>query len=108
MNAVLSLILIQSSTYVIFILGLLLLGLSTGSLMVIILNHMSETKDISYNNLGISGGLFFSIIEIGGVLGPFFIGFIFDIYNNFNIALSIYALIMFMMLFPIFIIRNEK
>lgn len=108
MNAVLSLILIQSSTYVIFILGLLLLGLSTGSLMVIILNHMSETKDISYNNLGISGGLFFSIIEIGGVLGPFFIGFIFDIYNNFNIALSIYALIMFMMLFPIFVIRNEK
>ncbi len=108
MNAVLSLILIQSSTYVIFILGLLLLGLSTGSLMVIILNHMSETKDISYNNLGISGGVFFSIIEIGGVLGPFFIGLVFDIYNNFNIALSIYALIMFIMLFPIFIIRNEK
>ena len=108
LNAALSLVLIQSSTYTIFILGLLLLGVSTGSLIVIILNHMSETKGISYNNLGISGGLFFSIIEIGGVLGPFFIGYIYDIYNNFNIALSIYAIIMFMMLFPIFVIRNEK
>jgi len=107
-NAALSLILIQSFIYIIFISGLLLLGISTGSLIVTILNHMSETKDITYNNLGISGGLFFSIIEIGGVLGPFFIGLVFDIYENFNIALSIYALIMFMMLFPIFVIRNEK
>ena len=107
-NAAISLFLIQSSSMVIFIIGLFLLGLSTGTLMVIILNHMSETRDISYNNIGISGGLFFSIIEIGGVLGPFFIGLIYDLYNNFNIALTIYSIIMFMMLLPIFIIRKEK
>ena len=107
-NAAISLFLIQSSSMVIFIIGLFLLGLSTGTLMVIILNHMSETRDISYNNIGISGGLFFSIIEIGGVLGPFFIGLIYDLYSNFNIALTIYSIIMFMMLLPIFIIRKEK
>ena len=107
-NAGLSLFLIQSSNLVVFIIGLIFLGLSTGTLIVLILNHMSETKDISYNNLGISGGLFFSIIEIGGVLGPFFIGFMYDIYNNFNVALSIYSIIMFIMLLPLFIIRKEK
>ena len=35
-------------------------------------------------------------------------GLIYDLYNNFNIALSIYSIIMFMMLFPLFIIRKEK
>lgn len=107
-NAGLSLFFIQSSSLVIIIIGLLFLGLSTGTIIVIILNHMSESKNISYNNIGIAGGIFFSIIQIGGVLGPFFIGLIYDIYNNFNIALSVYSLIMFIMIFPLFIIRNEK
>ena len=108
MNAGLSLFFIQSSSLVIIIIGLLFLGLSTGTIIVIILNHMSESKNINYNNIGIAGGIFFSIIQIGGVLGPFFIGLIYDIYNNFNIALSVYSLIMFIMIFPLFIIRNEK
>ena len=108
MNAGLSLFFIQSSNLIMIIIGLLFLGLSTGSLIVIILNHMSETKNISYNNIGIAGGIFFSIIQIGGVLGPFFMGLVYDLYNNFNIALSIYSIIMFMMLFPLFIIRKEK
>tara|TARA_B100001778_G_C18187735_1_gene449814 strand:- start:99 stop:605 length:507 start_codon:yes stop_codon:yes gene_type:complete len=107
-NAGLSLFFIQSSNLSIIIIGLLFLGLSTGTLIVIILNHMSESKNISFNNLGIAGGIFFSIIQIGGVLGPFFMGLVYDLYNNFNIALSIYSIIMFMMLFPLFIIRKEK
>ena len=108
MNAGLSLFFIQSSNLIMIIIGLLFLGLSTGSLIVIILNHMSETKNISYNNIGIAGGIFFSIIQIGGVLGPFFMGLVYDLYNNFNIALSIYSIVMFMMLLPLFIIRKEK
>ena len=31
-------------------------------------------------------------------------GLVYDLYNNFNIALSIYSIVMFMMLFPLFII----
>ena len=79
MNAGLSLFFIQSSNLIMIIIGLLFLGLSTGSLIVIILNHMSETKNISYNNIGIAGGIFFSIIQIGGVLGPFFMGLVYDL-----------------------------
>jgi predicted MFS family arabinose efflux permease len=108
MNAGLSLFFIQSSSLVIIIIGLLFLGLSTGTIIVIILNHMSESKNISYNNLGIAGGIFFSIIQIGGVLGPFFMGLVYDLYNNFNIALTIYSIIMFIMLLPLLIIRKEK
>ena len=106
-NAAFSLLLLQSNNLMIFIIGLFFLGISTGSLIAIILNHLSETKDISYNNIGIAGGLFFSIIEIGGVLGPFFIGLIYDLYNNFNVALSLYALLMFIMIFPLYILKNK-
>ena len=108
MNAGLSLFFIQSSSLVIIIIGLLFLGLSTGTIIVIILNHMSESKNINYNNIGIAGGIFFSIIQIGGVLGPFFMGLIYDLYNNFNIALTMYSIIMFIMLLPLLIIRKEK
>ena len=35
-------------------------------------------------------------------------GLIYDLYNNFNIALTIYSIIMFIMLLPLLIIRKEK
>ena len=84
LNAIFALFLIQSLTVPLFILGLILLGISTGSLISLLLNHLSETKDISYNNIGIASGLFFSVIEIGGVIGPFTIGLIYDYYTDFT------------------------
>ena len=108
LNAILALFLLQSLTLHIFIFGLILLGISTGSLLSLLLNHLSETKDISYNNMGIAGGLFFAIIEIGGVLGPFSIGIIYDYYTDFNIALSFYALLITLMIVPLYILKKLK
>ena len=108
LNAILALFLLQSLTLHIFIFGLMLLGITTGSLLSLLLNHLSETKDISYNNMGIAGGLFFSIIEIGGVLGPFSIGIIYDYYTDFNIALSFYALLITLMIVPLYILKKLK
>ena len=108
LNAILALFLLQSLTLHIFIFGLILLGISTGSLLSLLLNHLSETKDISYNNMGIAGGLFFSISEIGGVLGPFSIGIIYDYYTDFNIALSFYALLITLMIVPLYILKKLK
>jgi cyanate permease len=108
LNAILALFLLQSLTLYIFIFGLMLLGITTGSLLSLLLNHLSETKDISYNNMGIAGGLFFAIIEIGGVLGPFSIGIIYDYYTDFNIAISFYALLITLMIVPLYILKKLK
>jgi cyanate permease len=108
LNAIFALFLIQSLTVPLFILGLILLGISTGSLISLLLNHLSETKDISYNNIGIASGLFFSVIEIGGVIGPFTIGLIYDYYTDFNIALSFYALLITFMIIPLYILNKLK
>jgi len=105
-NAAIALSMIQSSNYNIYIFGIILLGISTGSFIVLLLNHLTETKDISYENIGIASGLFFSVIEIGGVLGPFIIGLIYDYSNNFNTALSFYIIIIILMLFPLYLLRK--
>ena len=105
-NAAISLSMIQSSNHNIYIFGIILLGISTGSFIVLLLNHLTETKDISYENIGIASGLFFSVIEIGGVLGPFIIGLIYDYSNNFNTALSFYIIIIILMLFPLYLLRK--
>ena len=105
-NAAISLSMIQSSNHNIYIFGIILLGISTGSFIALLLNHLTETKDISYENIGIASGLFFSVIEIGGVLGPFIIGLIYDYSNNFNTALSFYIIIIILMLFPLYLLRK--
>ena len=105
-NAAIALSMIQSSNHNIYIIGITLLGISTGSFIVLLLNHLTETKDISYENIGIASGLFFSVIEIGGVLGPFIIGLIYDYSNNFNTALSFYIIIIILMLFPLYLLRK--
>ena len=105
-NAAIALSMIQSSNYNIYIFGIILLGISTGSFIALLLNHLTETKDISYENIGIASGLFFSVIEIGGVLGPFIIGLIYDYSNNFNTALSFYIIIIILMLFPLYLLRK--
>lgn len=105
-NAAIALSMIQSSNHNIYLLGIILLGISTGSFIALLLNHLTETKDISYENIGIASGLFFSVIEIGGVLGPFIIGLIYDYSNNFNTALSFYIIIIILMLFPLYLLRK--
>lgn len=105
-NAAIALSMIQSSNHNIYIFGIILLGISTGSFIALLLNHLTETKDISYENIGIASGLFFSVIEIGGVLGPFIIGLIYDYSNNFNTALSFYIIIIILMLFPLYLLRK--
>ncbi len=92
----------------IYILGLFLLGITTGSLLTLLFNHIAETKDISFENMGFAGGLFFSITEIGGVLGPFSIGLIYDYTQNFNTALSFYTAILLLAFFPLYLIRKLK
>ena len=63
---------------------------------------------INKKNSGISGGLFFTMAEIGGILGPFSIGFIYDYTNDFNYALIFYSIVFFVILIPLFLLKNNN
>ena len=107
-NVIIALNLLKFTNEYFFVFGLVLLGISTGSLLTLLINHLAETEDISFNNMGVAGGLFYSIIEIGGVLGPFSIGLIYDYTQNFNTALSFYIIMITCSFLPLYILKNLR
>ena len=74
--------------------------------MAILLTHLTDSSIINKKHIGLSGGLFFTMAEIGGILGPFSIGVIYDYTNDFNNALSFYSIILFVMLGPLFLLKK--
>jgi len=54
----------------------------------------------------LAGGLFFTMAEIGGIIGPISIGIIYDYYNNFNYALGFYSLILIVMIIPVMFLKK--
>ncbi len=55
--------------------------------MTIIVLILMETRGLAAQSRGLAGGLFFSSAEIGGVLGPLSVGFLFDATGGFSAAL---------------------
>ena len=86
--------------------GLVFLGITTGSLIVILLTHLTDTNIINKKQSGLSGGLFFTMAEIGGILGPFSIGLIYDYTNDFNNALYFFSIVFLCMLIPLLLLKK--
>ncbi|WP_102107763.1 CynX/NimT family MFS transporter [Oceaniglobus roseus] len=51
-------------------LALVLQGIARGSMMTVAIMLLMESKGVPADRLGLAGGLFFTMAEIGGVLGP--------------------------------------
>ena len=105
-NAAFSVILLQNDLGIFLLIGLMLLGITWGSLIAILLTHLTDTNIVNSKQSGLAGGLFFTLAEIGGILGPFSIGLIYDITNNFNSALAFYSIILFVMIIPILVLKR--
>ena len=106
LNAAFSVFLIQNDLGIFLITGLILLGITWGSLIAILLTHLTETRIIKSKQAGLAGGLFFTMAEIGGIIGPISIGIIYDYYNNFNYALGFYSLILIVMIIPVMFLKK--
>ena len=85
--AALAPLLIQGGTGAVLVAGLGLQGIARGSMMTIAILVLMETPDVGPRHMGAAGGLFFSAAEIGGVLGPLTIGFLFDLAGGFAAGL---------------------
>jgi len=70
--------------------SLLLQGLVRSSLMTVLILTLVELPIIQERHTGTASGLFFSAAEVGGVLGPLGLGFMYDVTGGFNAGL--YAL----------------
>ena len=69
--------------------GLVLQGVTRGSMTIIAVLVLMETREVESRNVGSAGGLFFAASEIGGVLGPLSVGALSDVAGDFSAALSV-------------------
>ena len=69
-------------------LGLVMQGIARSSMMTVLILTLVELPGIGDERAGVASGMFFSAAEIGGVLGPLGMGFLYDMSGGFQSSLS--------------------
>jgi len=90
----------------ILILETILLGFFIGGLMPLLLLIFMDMPEVGSRYMGITGGIFFSIGEIGGFSGPFLIGLLKDITGSFTAGMILLSLYTGAMILPTLTIRE--
>jgi cyanate permease len=71
--------------------ALVLYGLVTPVMLPFLMLLMMDDPDVSPENMGLAGGIFFSVAEIGGFTGPLLMGVMVDVSGTFLPGTSILA-----------------
>jgi len=82
--------------------GLTLFGIAGLSLFPIVMLILMDTPEVGEKHMGLAGGIFFSVAEIGGFTGPLIMGILADLTGVFiagAIFLAGLSLLIFMMTF---------
>jgi cyanate permease len=77
--------------------GLLLQGLVFSSITPLLLLVMMETPAVGAAAMGAAGGLYFTVGEIGGFVGPALMGRLYDLTGGFVVGLAINATLLLVM-----------
>lgn len=100
----LSIMAIGKATGFLLIFGIIAIGICLGSLTPVLLTLLMDAPEVGPNRMGAAGGLYFSFGEVGGILGPFMIGFLKDMTGLFIHGLIVLtAIAICMMVFSAFI-----
>ncbi|MGI9333217.1 MAG: MFS transporter [Gammaproteobacteria bacterium] len=67
--------------------GLVAQGVAKSAMMPVAVLLLIESKAVGPHRAGTAGGLFFTVAEIGGVLGPLSLGYVADVTGGFSAAL---------------------
>ena len=98
-------LLLKSSSIPIIITGLVLKGITQGSMMAILLLIMMEIPQVGARYTGSAGGMFFAAAEVGGVLGPLSLGLLYDTEKSFQSGLNMLSMVCLMLLVLAFILK---
>jgi len=85
--------------------GLILKGITQGSMMAILLLIMMEIPQVGARYTGSAGGMFFAAAEVGGVLGPLSLGLLYDTEKSFQSGLNMLSMVCLMLLVLAFILK---
>lgn len=77
--------------------GLVLQGIASRGVMPVVLLILMDARQISPQRMGAVGGLYFTVGEVGGVLGPLMLGIASDITGDFQAGIVLLAGLCFLL-----------
>lgn len=86
-------LLLQFGARPILLSGLVLQGIARATLMTVLVLTLVELPGVGRNHAGTASGLFFAAAEFGGMLGPLFVGLLYDLSAGFAAGLFMFSLI---------------
>ena len=78
---------VGGSTGVTLTLGLVIMGAASRAVSPIIMLILMDAPQVGPERMGAAGGLYFMVGEVGGVLGPLFLGVVADLSDGFLASL---------------------
>ena len=97
---------LKSGSEIALLAGLVMKGVTQGSLMTVLLLTLMEIPGVGSRYTGSAGGMFFSAAEIGGVLGPVSLGVWSDATGSFQGGLTMLSLICLLMVLLAFSLKR--
>lgn len=82
-------LLLHSTSGLVLACGLILQGVARSSMTAVSMLVLMEMREVESQHVGAAGGLFFSVAEVGGMLGPLAIGGLHDLTGGFGTALNV-------------------
>lgn len=80
-------LLLHNAEGTVLVVGLVCQGIARGAMMALAVLTLLDVPEVGAKRAGLAGGLFFSVAEIGGVLGPVSIGAISEASGGFDAVL---------------------
>jgi len=88
-------------------LGISMAGFFTRSLMPLLTLTLMDMPEVGSRRMGTAGGLFFSVGEIGGFLGPFLMGYLKDLTGVFFTGILLLTIITELSIIAVAFLRTE-
>jgi len=88
--------------------GLIFYGIAAPIMLPLLMLLLMDDPQVGSENMGLAGGIFFAIAEIGGFTGPLFIGIMVDFAGAFLPGVSILAGIGLILCALMFLIRESR
>jgi len=85
-------IMLVTTTFFPLIFGLMLFGIATTTLQPMFMLILMDLPEVGSEHMGAAGGIYFTIAEVGGFLGPFLVGALVDITGTFLAGASLLSL----------------
>ncbi len=84
-------VVVGNSTGVQLTLGLIIMGAASRASSPVIMLILMDAPQVGPERMGAAGGLYFTVGEVGGVLGPLFLGIVADLSDGFLASLLMLA-----------------